>query len=347
MASLRKRKTDSGVYWIVDYRFKDGGKSRRRQKHFQDRSEAELYLAEIERQLTRARHGRLDVPLAPPNASVVEWLDRFLAAVQPNCSETYHRIMRYTVQSFAEFLADRGVTMTRELQREHLSAYVKNERSRGLKPKSIANNLQIVKRATKWGADEGLLSERLLKSFPRVKVPRRKRRVLSDAEVEAVLDLFDGDPLYPVVLTALYTGARRGELVQLRCSDVDVPGRVLTLPAEITKSGVERSVQIHDRLLPVLEALVRGREGALFTRKGKPLRADYVTRRFSEVLDAAKRDFRNVSFHNLRHTCATRLAAAGMNPFDVQRVMGHASITTTMIYVNLARQRVPDMNIME
>jgi len=351
MATLRRRKVKQNgrayQYWVVDFSYSENGKPRRKQRHFTKKADAELFKAEIERQLARARYADLEVELGPPDVSLTEWLDRFARSVKPNCSETYFRIVLYTLKRLRGFLQESGVHTTRALKREHFAAYAEGELGRGLKPKSVANNLQVVKRAVVWGIEEGLLDERLRRSFPKVKVLRHKRRVLSKAEIERVLGLFQDDPLYPVVLTALYTGMRRGELVGLRCEHVDLETGVISLPADITKNNRPRSIRVHDRLRPVLRRLVDGRQGWVFTepRKGGQLTPDYVSRHFSRMV-GREPELADVSFHCLRHTCATRLAAAGMSPFDLQRVMGHQSINTTMIYVNLAKEEAPDMSLL-
>lgn len=349
MATVRRRKVKHGGrtygYWVVD--FTDRG--RRRLRHFKSKPAAILFKAEIERQIALAQYAGLEVPLGPPDMTTIEWLDRFAQAVRPNCSDAYHRIIIYTLRQLRDFLASRGVYTTRGLLREHLVAYVEHERGRGLKPHSVANILQVLKRAVHWGVDEGVLDGKLARGLPTVKVPKSRRRVLSEEEVEDVLELFAQDQLCPVVLTALYTGMRRGELVNVRCEHVNLATGIISLPGSITKNNRPREIAIHNRLRPILASLVNGHTGPVFTRHtagtSKSFKADYVSRHFSEI--ASKADgLENLTFHCLRHTCATRLAAAGMSPFDVQRVMGHQSIQTTMIYVNLAKERPPDMNVL-
>lgn len=136
------------------------------------------------------------------------------------------------------------MTSTRQLRREHFSRYTEHELSRGLKPKAVANNLQILKRAVLWGIDEQLLEEKLARSFPRVKVPKSRRRVLSPEEMESLLELLADDPLYPVVLTALYTGMRRGELMGLRCEHVDLEAGIINLCRLLTSSTITAALRL-------------------------------------------------------------------------------------------------------
>ena len=191
------------------------------------------------------------------------------------------------------------------------------------------------------------MAEELGRAFPKKKVPKAKRRVLSRSEMERVLELLKDDPLSPLVLTALYTGMRRGELVKLQCKHVDLETGIINLPASITKNARPRAISVHDRLRPVLQELVAQGKSTVFRMRatGKPMMRDYVSRHFSDVIKSQS-GLEGVTFHCLRHTCATRLAAAGMTPLDLQRVMGHQSITTTMIYVNLADEPPPDMGIL-
>ena len=133
--------------------------------------------------------------------------------------------------------------------------------------------------------------------------------------------------------------------MQLRCSDVDLERGVIHFPAEITKSGEHGDVPIHGRIRPLLQQKVNG-DGYLLTRtNGKPWNTDAITRHFGRLV-REELGWRDVSFHTLRHTFATQLAASGkLSPFEVQRVMCHKTITTTMIYVNLAKQELPDIDV--
>ncbi len=347
MATLRKRKVTRGdkeyLYWVVDFSTTQDGKTKRKQRHFTDRQKAQLFKAEIDRQIARAKYANMEVPMGPPEATLIEWLDRFAKSVRPNCSDVYHRTIVSTLKEFRKFLADEGVHNTRNLRREHVSGYAEWQLGE-VKPKTASNKMQIVKRAVRWGVDEEIIPQKVARRMPNIKVPKKRRRVLSEGEMEKVIELFEDDPLYPVVLTALYTGIRRGELVQMRCKDVDLESGRIQLPADITKNDRPRTIGIHNRLSPVLADLMREPNDLVFHLGGRKSRRAYISHHFSDVAQE-KEGMEDLTFHCLRHTCATRLAAAGMNPFDVQRVMGHQSIKTTMIYVNLAQEQTPDMNI--
>ncbi len=151
-----------------------------------------------------------------------------------------------------------------------------------------------------------------------------------------------------VFLTAAFTGLRQGELVALRWRDVDFTGRrvrvagsyvngVLSTP----KSGKVRSVPMSR---DVAEALARlgqrgkqvGEDDVVFLGRfpGEHLDASALNRRYKAAVKRA--GLRPLRFHDLRHTFGTLAVAGGAQLLQVQAWMGHADISTTMVYLHYA-----------
>lgn len=137
--------------------------------------------------------------------------------------------------------------------------------------------------------------------------------------------------------TLLETGARSSELVQLRVGDVSLAERVITIRAG--KGGKRREVPIRRELVQLLHLHIGVRRaGPLFpSRQAGSGRTPYVLtrQRVGQIVrDVAKaaRINKRVYPHLLRHTVATRLLALGMDITDLQRFLGHESITTTRHY---------------
>lgn len=146
-----------------------------------------------------------------------------------------------------------------------------------------------------------------------------------------------------------FTGLRLGELVGLRWEDVDTSRALITvrrtvspdghgrLEARTTKSGRVRSVPLLDELLPWLDAArVAGHEHVFTGVRGGWFDPGNLARavRWAEIRDqvATFADGRELRFHDLRHTFLSRLARLGVAPAKLQKVAGHASITTTELY---------------
>jgi len=173
--------------------------------------------------------------------------------------------------------------------------------------------------------------------FPRQQEGDARDRVVSQEE-EAVLlhyaEQFKKDDFRDALIVLLDTGLRVGELRKLRPCHVDVRNNQLALSADITKSKQSREVPLTPR---AREVVLRRKLGAapkerLWPVTYQQLRQtwDYIKRLMGLAED------RTFVIHACRHTCASRLAAAGVPLPGVQDFLGHANITTTMRYVKYA-----------
>jgi integrase len=170
----------------------------------------------------------------------------------------------------------------------------------------------------------------------KVKEPGEERRLLDKA-----------DPwLVNLIIAALETGCRRGELLSFTWADVSLTRGLLTVRAENAKSGRSRQIPISPRLLAVLKMIENDPSG----KPHKP--ADYV---FSDkigrkVCDPKKRwlkcctaaEITNLHFHDLRHEAGSRMLEAGWPLHHVQAVLGHADAKTTGTYLNATVQHLLD-----
>lgn len=137
--------------------------------------------------------------------------------------------------------------------------------------------------------------------------------------------------LRPVVVAALATGLRRGNLLGLDWSQVDMRARLITVQVKDRRPGGKvLSIPIIPHLLAELAAIKGRRKGRVFKRYGKPI--DSIKTAFNAACRRAKiKDFR---FHDLRHTAASWMVQAGV-PLDlVQKILGHAEIRTTQRYAH-------------
>jgi integrase len=144
------------------------------------------------------------------------------------------------------------------------------------------------------------------------------------------------DHLRPLVLTALNTGLRRGELFSLRVSDLDFNTKILTVRAAAAKSGDSRRVPLNAEAEGVLRAWLNQTEatGDAFVFPGADgARLTNVNKAWATVCKLAKlRDFR---FHDCRHTFASHLVQKGVELYRVQVLMGHADSKMTQRYSHL------------
>jgi len=138
--------------------------------------------------------------------------------------------------------------------------------------------------------------------------------------------------LRPMIVLALNTGMRQGEILKLRAEHVDLAGRRLTIPKENSKSKKTRQIPLNSTALELLSPLVKD-QGLVFAKSG-----DASFRRigcgFKAACDRAK--IKDLRFHDLRHTFATRSMEGGANPANLRETLGHNSMEFTLDHYNHA-----------
>ena len=149
-------------------------------------------------------------------------------------------------------------------------------------------------------------------------------RALSDAEVERLLAVAAKGEARDELLVRLLlsTGLRLSESLALETQDVDLGRGVINVRK--AKNDRPRAAYVPAELLPRLAAWIRGREGRLFA---------ITSRHAQRVIGQMAREAGiSASAHCLRHTVATRVYARTGDLGVVQRVLGHASVATTVRY---------------
>jgi integrase len=165
---------------------------------------------------------------------------------------------------------------------------------------------------------------------------RTRRQVLSIAEEQLLLAAAK-DHLEGMIITALDTGMRRGEITSQLWEDIDFSRKLLYVTRSKTPEGESREIPLTDRLLKhLLER--RKSQGLIFSYKGRPLRI--VKRTWKTALRNAL--LRHVRFHDLRHSFNTRLMEAGVLQEVRMALMGHSPgsrVHSTYTHIELPVKR--------
>jgi integrase len=150
------------------------------------------------------------------------------------------------------------------------------------------------------------------------------------------------DYLRPVVLVALNTGLRRGEILQLEWKDVDLDGKWITVSGAIAKNGQTRRVPLNAEAVAILQAWRQFRSRRASAARVFPgsdgeglQRIDKAWRSLIEIAGIEK--FR---FHDLRHYFASRLVQSGIDLNTLRELMGHADITMVLRYAHMSPDRL-------
>lgn len=205
----------------------------------------------------------------------------------------------------------------------------------GRKP-ATANRLiatigHMFTKAVEWG----MVEEEIQKRVRKVKLlPENNRRLryLSPGECKKLIDSCD-EHLKPIVITALNTGMRKGEIFGLKWENIDLEAGFILLNQEQTKNSERKEIPINQTLRETLEEITRQFE-YVFTNPVTGKRYDNVKRSFTTALKKAEiSDFR---FHDLRHSFASQLVMAGIDLTTVKELMGHKDFKMTLRYSHLA-----------
>jgi len=158
-------------------------------------------------------------------------------------------------------------------------------------------------------------------------------RYLSMEEASSLLNACD-EPLKTIVLIALHTGMRRGEILKLKWKDIDLVNEIIHI--ENTKNGKRRDIPMTKTLKGALEKLkLNAVSDWVFVRK------DDKTKPLCDIRNIFKRALNkcgisNFTFHDLRHTAASYMVMRGVDLRTVQDILGHNDLRMTMRYSHLS-----------
>ncbi|MEU4124275.1 site-specific integrase [Streptomyces virginiae] len=208
---------------------------------------------------------------------------------------------------------------------------------------------------------EELISRNVVMLVPAPRVVQRELKPWDLDETLTFLEASRRDPLYAAFVLAVALGLRRGEILGLRWSDIDLDRRTLTvrnqiqrvqkeLYADTTKNRRSRVIPLPrmcvaplrwQRMRQVaLQAAAKDKEWeesdyVFTTRTGRPIEPRNISRSFERIGEGA--GLPRIRLHDARHGCATLLFAAGVAPRVVMEILGHSQIAVTMnIYTHVA-----------
>ncbi len=208
--------------------------------------------------------------------------------------------------------------------------------NRGLKNSSCNKILNTLKHMFTKAVEWEMIESEVLKRIRKIKLLREGKRLryLSKEECQALINGCDPH-LKPIVLTALNTGMRKGEILNLRWEQVDLRHGFILL--DITKNGERREIPINKTLeAAFLDKSIIRRLDVPYVfydpDTGKPYRD--IKHSFTSACKRAK--IIDLHPHDLRHTFASHLVMAGVDLTTVSRLLGHKDIKMTLRYSHLA-----------
>jgi integrase len=185
-------------------------------------------------------------------------------------------------------------------------------------------------RAIDWKMYEG---ENPVKKLPN---PGRKDvHFLTPAQIQHYLSCCS-KRYYPIAATLVFTGVRKGELLQIRWDDIDFKRNMIKIRADSSlKNANSREIPINSQLLPILKSLKQNSKSE-WVFVGPDGKSRMTTFDKSHRTTREKAGMPNLTIHNFRHTFASLALQSGSDVGAVSKLLGHSSIRVTMeIYHHL------------
>lgn len=207
-------------------------------------------------------------------------------------------------------------SINRAFIREYRALRIKRD---GVTDSTVNRDIGVLRHILYWAVDEGIIAANPL---ARVQLPqeRRQKRALLNWEDEQKLIKHSAMHLARIIIAALDTGMRRGELTHQLWEDVDLSRGVLSVTHSKTAGGEQREIPLTNRMRAMLSVCQQS-SGLVFTFNGEAVAL--LKTGWAGALRRSK--IPRMRFHDLRHTFNTRLLELGVIADTRKALMGHSS----------------------
>jgi integrase len=250
-----------------------------------------------------------------------------------------------------------GRMKLKNLNAMHLQRLYRDKQDSGLSGSTVLKVHQILYKALKQAVKWDLIPRNPADNVKAPAPSSKRMRPLSAPEARRLLEAARGDRLEALYVLAVHTGLRQGELLALAWDAVDLEAGVVSVRKTLTRNGgkvalgdpkTKRSLRTVRLTADAVEALkhhaarqgdeIRAAgdlyddQGLVFAGEGGNLinPSNLRQRSFSPLLARASLADKGITFHGLRHTCASLLFQRNLHPKLVQDLLGHASVSITL-----------------
>lgn len=351
MGNIRKRSKNT---WTIqwDEPRAPGGRRRQRSKAVHGtKRDAEVVLAEIERQI------RMGAYVKPANLTLTEYLDMWLEKsaaprVGDKTLQEYRQIVHNHLDPALGNLVLQRISPL-DIQ-SYIAAALKSGRMNGkggLSDRTVRHHYALLHSAFNQAVRWQLMVRNPVDAVDPPRVASPEMVVLREEDIPVLVNEAKGTDLYIPIMIALGTGLRRGEILGLTFLNVDLKMGTISVvrSLEQTRQGVKtKQPKTHRsrrpvRLPPELIRILRAHKAAAMLRFGPDFSEDcYVclrrdgsawppdvfSHRFTDMVRHL--DIPRIRFHDLRHTVATISLKHGVHPKTVSEMLGHSSVNITL-----------------
>jgi integrase len=207
-----------------------------------------------------------------------------------------------------------------------------------LSASSCDHHLGLMSRCLRLALDWKLITENPAQGLKKYNEDNRRDRLMTDDELQRLMAALDSDPARTACLVlkmAMYTAARKGEVLHMKWSDINFQAKTWAISAATSKSKKRRVLPINSGALSILDELSHGNDAEyvfLNSKNGERLKS--VDKVWQRVRKSAGLEGSGIVIHSLRHHAASAMISAGTDLATVRDLMGHSNVTTTEKYIH-------------
>lgn len=306
--------------WYIDY-YVDG--IRKREKIGTSKKLAKTVLKKIEVEIAEGKF--LDIK-KEKKVKFSDFADAFLRIYAKENKESWQRDAS-CISKFKGFFKDKYLN---DITTPDIERY-KTERRSLVQKSTVNRELSCLKTIFNKAVEWKNLTTSPAKNVKKFKVQNKRTRYLELYEIECLIECC-GETIKPIVITAVNTGMRKHELLDLQWKDVDFVNSIIYI--RNTKNSEMREVPMNETLKSLLVSLKGKMMGQYVFCKADGTQFKSIKTAFNTALRKAQ--ISDFTFHDLRHTFASHLVMNNVDLKTVQELLGHKSIEMTMRYSHLS-----------
>jgi len=285
-------------------------------------------------------------------------IDDFLTflTVEKGYSKNTIEAYKNDLSQFAQFLQKQGINDWRQVNKESLTDFILDmKEEREYSSSTVARKVAAVRAFLHFLVNENLLSEDPSENLSSPSVTKRLPRPIAPEDIEALLAAPAAEAgargiRDKALLELLYaTGMRVTEVVSLEVDDVNLASSTVRC---VGKGAKERIIPLYSKAVKALEEYLE--KGRLSLIKDSEERALFVNHRGERLTRQGlwliiKRYVKQVGIsdlvtpHTLRHSFATHMLNGGADLRNVQKLLGHANISTTQVYTQVSNKHLREV----
>ncbi|MBR5157288.1 MAG: site-specific integrase [Clostridia bacterium] len=350
----RTRKTKNGISYQLTVEADRDPLTGKRDRHYETfRGTKKQMEARLRKFIKEVENGGVVTASA---IKLSDWLAQWQSLYLPNIEQSTKNSYKETIQNRINPYI--GSIPLKALNTNTIQQWV-NSLSLKLSAKTVCNAFNILKPALEKAKVLHLITDNPCVGVEKPKFKKYQANAYTTTEIQNILTTAKNTDLYVVLLLELAAGLRRGELMALKWSDIDLKSGVISISKSIykgngktfvkapkTTAGI-RKIKIPNKVLNVLQEeyqnyLAKKSNPDIFFKDnnlvvckddGTSYHPDTISKKWKKFIK--KNNIRDARFHDLRHSNATMMIQEGLPAKTVQSRLGHSDISTTLnVYVH-------------